>query len=365
VKIAALTSRKDNLNPALVSNLSEEKLMTKTVSLPAIVFALWASVACVNAETICGKVVDASGKAMEGVTVSAFDEDRQQSISVFTQADGSFTIDGMRDVTLNVRARLMGQLDEWHEEIEPDAADLSFTMKPATGEDLEIQRTADSGFSMLKWENEKDRQNYKMMCTYCHQSGSRGWRTPERPIDWETMIRRMDGFGGLYKHTQDTLVKRIVDTYNDEAVAKWPAFVPPPAPTGAATKAKITEWDMGKQFEVMIHDIELGPDGLVYAVDMAQNAMVTLDPATGEREVYRFPGKYRGPHSIELGNDGNMWFTLCISGEMAKFDMKTKKFTICSSAVAPRGRGAYPHTLRINPKNPEDLVWYTDAGTNS
>ena len=204
-----------------------------------------------------------------------------------------------------------------------------------------------------------------MMCTYCHQTGSRGWRTPELPVDWDTMIRRMDGFGGLYRHTQQTLVKRLVETYSVEAVKKWPAYVPPPAPTGTATQAKITEWDMGIRYRAMVHDIELGPDGLVYAVDMGQNAVVSLDPKTGKRRVYRFPRGARGPHSIELGNDGKMWFTLCSSGQMASFDLKTKKFIITSSAEAPAKRGSYPHTLRINPKDPEGLIWYTDAGRNS
>tara|TARA_B100000809_G_scaffold235592_1_gene253922 strand:+ start:2322 stop:3926 length:1605 start_codon:yes stop_codon:yes gene_type:complete len=318
-----------------------------------------------NAETIRGTVVDASGKVMEGVMVSAFDEDRKQSVSVFSQKDGAFLLDGLRETTFSVRARLLGQLDEWEEDIEGGAKGLSFTMKPATGEDLEIQRTADSGFSMLKWDSIKDKENYKMMCTYCHQTGSRGWRTPEKPVDWQTMIRRMDGFGGLYKHTQETLINRLVETYSEEAVQKWPAFVPPPAPRGTATKARITEWDMGTRFKVMIHDLELGADGLVYAVDMSQNAMVTLDPETGKRELYRFPGRYRGPHSIERGNDGQMWFTLCGSGEMARFNEKTKDFTLTSSAVAPATRGSYPHTLRINPSDPEGLVWYTDAGRNS
>ena len=318
-----------------------------------------------NAETIRGKVVDASGKAMEGVMVSAFDEDRKQSVSVFSQKDGAFLLDGLRETTFSVRARLLGQLDEWEEDIEGGAKGLSFTMKPATGEDLEIQRTADSGFSMLKWDSVKDKENYKMMCTYCHQTGSRGWRTPEKPVDWQTMIRRMDGFGGLYKHTQETLINRLVETYSEEAGLKWPAFVPPPAPRGVATKARVTEWDMGTRFKVMIHDLEIGADGRVYAVDMAQNAMVTLDPETGKRELYRFPGRYRGPHSIERGNDGQMWFTLCGSGEMARFNEKTKDFTLTSSAVAPAKRGSYPHTLRINPSDPEGLVWYTDAGRNS
>ena len=338
--------------------------MTKTTCF-VMALGLCLSMAPADAETIRGTVLDSSGKAMEGVMVSAFDEDRQQSVSVFTQADGAFLLDGLRNTTFSVRARLLGQLDQWEEDVEGGARDLSFAMEPATGEDLEIQRTADSGFGMLKWDNVKDKENYKMMCSYCHQTGSRGWRSPEKPVDWQTMIRRMDGFGGLYKHTQATIIDRLVETYSEEAVRTWPAFVPPPAPRGPATKARITEWDMGTRFKVMIHDLELGADGKVYAVDMAQNAMVTLDPETGERQLHRFPGRYRGPHSIELGNDGNMWFTLCGSGEMAKFDEKTKEFVIASSAVAPATRGSYPHTLRINPRDSQGLVWYTDAGRNS
>jgi len=343
-----------------------ETAMTGFARIAAMVLAFLVSMTLVEAKTISGKVTNAKGKAMEGVMLSAFTKDfnKIKTISVFSQANGSYVIDGLRDRKYWVRARLLGQLDGWHKDVDAGKTGLAFTMKPATGEKLEEQRTADSGFSMLKWDSLKDKDNYKMMCSYCHQTGSKGWRSPELPVDWDTMIRRMDGFGGLYKHTQKTLVKRLVDTYSDEAVKKWPAFVPPPAPKGVETRARITEWDMGNQYKVMIHDIELGPDGLVYAVDMARNAAVSLDPRTGVRKVYRFPGKYRGPHSIELGNDNNMWFTLCSSGEMAKLDLKTKKFTLAPGAENGR-RGSYPHTLRINPKDPEGLIWYTDAGRNS
>ncbi len=343
-----------------------EIVMTGSARIAAMVLTVFVTMTLVDAKTISGKVTNARGKAMEGVMLSAFTKEFEQikTISVFSQADGSFAIDGLRDRKYHVRARLLGELDEWQKGVDAGTGGLGFTMKPATGEKLENQRTADSGFSMLKWDSMKDQDNYKMMCSYCHQTGSRGWRSPELPVDWETMIRRMDGFGGLYKHTQETLVKRLVKTYSDEAVKKWPAFVPPPAPKGVETRARITEWDMGNQYKVMIHDIELGPDGLVYAVDMARNATVSLDPRTGKREVYRFPGKYRGPHSIELGNDNNMWFTLCSSGEMARLDLKTKKYTLAPGAENGR-RGSYPHTLRINPKDPEGLIWYTDAGRNS
>ena len=325
----------------------------------------------VFAASISGMVLDASGDPMEGVTVSAFDDSRAQSISVFSQADGSFVIDGLHDASFNVRARLIGQVDQWQNDVDPGARGISLAMQPATGEALEMQRTADSLFGMLKWDKDADKQNFKMSCGYCHQIGTIGFRSPEEPVDWETMITRMDGFGGLYKHTQETIVSRLVKTYTDNAMEDWPEFVPPPAPTGAATQVRITEWDMGRQDNTMTHDLELGLDGMVYVVDMTNDALLTLDPATGKRETIAFPGgkdpeadgnPRKGPHSIERDKDGNMWITLALSGEMAKYDVTTGEFTITSGAPAPRPRGAYPHTLRIDISDDSGRVWYTDAG---
>ena len=74
----------------------------------------------------------------------------------------------------------------------------------------------------------------------------------------ETMLRRMDGFGGLYPHTQETIIERLMNTYKDDAVDKWPTFVPPPAPTGMATAATITSWEMDKPLQGSFHDLEKG-----------------------------------------------------------------------------------------------------------
>ncbi|MDK1021511.1 MAG: carboxypeptidase-like regulatory domain-containing protein, partial [Candidatus Hydrogenedentes bacterium] len=170
--------------------------MSRKVWVAVMALALCVSMAPGYAATISGNIVDASGKAMEGVMLSAYDEEREQSITVFSQADGSFVIDTLRDTTFNVRARLQGQLDQWQNGVDVGASGLSFAMKPATGEALERQRTGDSGFSMMKWDSDADKENFKMMCAYCHQLGTIGFRSPEEPVDWETMITRMDGFGG-------------------------------------------------------------------------------------------------------------------------------------------------------------------------
>ena len=336
------------------------------MSRASFVTALFAGVVSASAfgAGISGVVQDAAGNPMGGVSVSAIDEAMEMSVTVFSQPDGSYSIDGLADQEYVVRARLIGKEDAFEDAKAGEK--VSFKLDPA--EDLDMQRTGDNLFSLVKWDNEKDKQNFKMFCGYCHQVGTLGFRSPEEPVDWETMVTRMDGFGGLYKHTQETLVTRLLEAYSEEGQEKWPAYEVPAAPSGKATKAVITEWDLGRQDATMTHDLELGTDGKVYVVDMINDAMLTLDPKTGERETIGWPdGKdpatdgipRKGPHSLERDADGNMWVTLALSGQMSKYDVKTGEFTTVSSAPAPRPRGAYPHTLRIDDAG---TVWYTDAG---
>jgi outer membrane protein assembly factor BamB len=315
--------------------------------------------------SISGQVKDSAGKEVGGVMVTAFDEARRQSVSVFTQPDGRFRIANLHVGNFSVRARLPGQRDQTVKGVKLGNHAIAFRMEPASGDELEAQRPANSAFAQLKFDSPRDKLNFKMMCSYCHQIGTPAFRAPEKPVDWETMIKRMDGFGGLYPHTKKTIIPRIIETYKDNPVDRWPEYVPPPAPNGMVTKAKITTWEMGEYFEGSFHDLEVGDDGLAYVVHIGKQYTATLDPKTGERIYYKLPRGSHGPHSIEPDNDGDMWLTLCVSGEMAKFDLETKEYTILSSAEPPAERGSWPHTLRIDPKDPEGYIWYTDAGRNS
>lgn len=316
-------------------------------------------------QSLRGTVVDSAGNGVAGVMVSAIDDGQRMWTSVFTNGDGAFAIDGLRNVKHNVRTRLMGLADEWISNVAAGRDDMVISTRPAVGEELELQRPASSAFSMLDFDDARDKLNFKMNCAYCHQVGTLGFRTPEKPVDWETMIRRMDGFGGLYPHTQNTIIDRLMETYKDDAVDQWPTFVPPPAPTGLAAAATITMWEMDEPLQGSFHDLELGRDGMVYAVNISKHRMIALNPETGTQTPYKFPPRTYAPHSIETANDGSLWTTMCASGLMVRFDIDTKKFETYSSAAAPKKRGNYPHTLRINPKDPDGLIWYTDAGSNS
>ena len=351
-------------------NLTRPKLLTSSATVMCVMLVLLLlsiPVACAEAggSTIAGKIVDASGEPVQRVMVSAIDDEHRKWTSVLTRSDGTFAINGLRDVNHHVRTRLMGIADQWRSDVAPGADSLTIETTIAEGEELEAQRPASSAFSMLHFDDPRDRMNFKMMCSYCHQVGSLGFRTPEKPVDWETMIRRMDGFGGLYPHTQDTIVQRLMDTYKDDAVKNWPIFQPPPAPTGAAAAATITMWELDEPLKGSFHDLEIGPDGKVYAVNISQHRLLVLDPKTGQQRAQQYPRGTYGPHSIETANDGSLWTTMCATGQMIRYDISTRKFDTFSSAEAPKRRGGYPHTLRINPKDPEGLIWYTDAGSNS
>ncbi len=319
---------------------------------------------------IRGTVVDGEGKGLRGAIVSAIHEDEQKSISVLTDPEGRFILDRLPPNEYELRARLVGFDDTYLDPMDVSAGKddetVKFVMEPA--KDLLRQRTGASLFGELKFEDEAHRMSFKMSCTYCHQVGTAGFRTPEEPVDWQVMITRMDGFGALHKDLKKTIVEKLVNTYAEDAPKKWGEWTPPEAPKGKALALRVVEWDMGDRRRTMIHDLELGKNGLVYAVDMANDALVSLDPKSGERRVYAMPGgaepytddpMIMGPHSLECDAEGDIWITCAIGGKMAKFDVDTEEWTIVSSAPEPAKRGIYPHTLRVDQKG---VVWYTDAG---
>ncbi len=337
------------------------------VALSALTLAVGGAAVDVDEVVISGKVVDASGTPVRGATVTLIDEEIEATVSVYSQSDGSYTLPAVpaRDYTL--RARLIG-MDDSEQWIEADASkSVDLTMTAATN--LDAQRPGHDRLAQLKWENEEDALNFRMMCTYCHQVGTEGFRSPEEPVDWEVMVTRMDGYRGLYEHTQNAIVDKLVSTYGPGAETSWADYEVPPAPEGEVLSAKIFEWSMGKENDTMVHDLEVGADGKVYIVDMTADAIEEVDPETGERKIHSFPGgkdyystdpPIKGPHSIERAPNGDMWITLALSGEMAKFVPSTGEFTIVPGNEAGKRRGGYPHTLRIDPAN--SMVWWTDAG---
>ncbi len=146
---------------------------------------------------VSGTVVDGAGKGLRGAIVSAINEDQQKSISVLSDPEGRFILDQLPPEVYLLRARLVGYEDTLTDEIDVSPGEASKTQKivMAPAKDLLAQRTGASLFGELKIDDPEERMSFKMSCTYCHQIGTYGFRTPEKPVDWDVMIKRMDGFG--------------------------------------------------------------------------------------------------------------------------------------------------------------------------
>ena len=149
------------------------KLMSNVFRAGLVGVLLIASTALAESKvaTISGKVVNAAGDGLEGVMVSAVDDEQRKWVSVFTQKDGTFKVEGLRSVDHKIRTRLMGLADEWRSVVNAGTADLVIETRKAVGEELELQRPASSAFSMLEFDNPRDKMNFKMFCTYL----SSGW----------------------------------------------------------------------------------------------------------------------------------------------------------------------------------------------
>ncbi|HXU39960.1 MAG TPA: carboxypeptidase regulatory-like domain-containing protein [Blastocatellia bacterium] len=331
-----------------------------------------------NSYSIAGAVVDQQKKPLAGVMVTAFDSVEDKMITVFTKEGGRFKLPALTNREYKLRARLPGFEDEFKNVSHQPAAAMalvSFQMKPAANP--KMQETSVDRIRLIKWPNDEARLNFRMACAYCHQVGTEGFRAPKEKADWDVMVRDvmssrigLGAFRLLHKDTQQALPGMLYETYKQGAEANWPSYTPPPPASGDALNVVITEWPVGHENSALMHDLEIGDDGLIYLVDMIHDAVRTLDPKTGERKSYSIPGGVKdgsgdyplqGPHSIEKAPNGDMWITLALGGKMARFDPKTKEFLLIESGENGK-RGGYPHTLRFDQKG---ICWYTDAAMNA
>ncbi|HLG16826.1 MAG TPA: carboxypeptidase regulatory-like domain-containing protein [Blastocatellia bacterium] len=327
--------------------------------------------------SISGTVTDQHKKPVSGAMITAFDAAENKMTTVFTKAGGRFKLPGLAQRDYKLRARLPGfEDDSINVPYKPGTSpDVALHLKPTANPKL--QQTSVDRVRLIKWPNEAARLNFVMACAYCHQIGTEGFRGPKEKADWEVMVKQVMGgrtgfnsFRLLHKQTQDALPGMLHDTFKQGAEANWPAYTPPPPPSGEALNVVITEWPVGPENTALMHDLEIGDDGLIYLVDMVNDAVRSLDPKTGDRKSYSIPGGIKdgsgewptyGPHSIEKAPNGDMWITLALGGKMAKFDPKTRQFQIIESGENGK-RGSYPHTLRFDQ---DGICWYTDAASNS
>jgi streptogramin lyase len=225
----------------------------------------------------------------------------------------------------------------------------------------------------------------KRECTYCHQQGAPWTRRVRTAEDWQKILALMGRRGAMLPRALRERVPELFNRAYDPATAVpaltrgWQdadAFAPPPS--AEVRRALVEEWDLGGRAS-MQHDVIAHPDGTLYSVDGAQDALFRLDPRVPEGARASWPvvvpgvarggifagedqpqsqasSAHVGPHSLQVAPDGSVWITLAIGNRLARFDPATETFQIHEVAD-----GFYPHTLRFDRAG---RIWYTMSASN-
>ncbi|MBI3050172.1 MAG: hypothetical protein HYY76_17885, partial [Acidobacteria bacterium] len=143
-----------------------------------------------------------------------------------------------------------------------------------------------------------------------------------------------------------------------------PPLKPFPRPTGPATRAIVTEYELPVELS-NIHDVAGGPDGQMWFTINRSPLIGRLDPHSGKVVSYRVPtvdGEVPGNHWIHVDPDGIVWFTPVWAGGLGRLDPRTGEMRVVyggpthSTARHPDGslwRLGNGHIHKWDPSSPE------------
>ncbi len=333
-----------------------------------------------------GQVTDPKGTPIHGVMVRLGDDGMGMGESVFTDAQGKYTLKAGLSGNLYLRLRTpyyrdyrevvtlsRGATMQKNMVMEPmvDAAEISESLPAAYHfANLPFETGDNADFSRIMFQRD---------CLSCHQIGNPLTRAPRSVEDWSATISRMHAYVGNFDMgLVPGRAAILAKGYNGDTK---PLTVRPVFPLDKAlNKAKIYEYRLSPAY--IPHDTIYNPnDGLLYTVDQGLDYVSVTDMASGKTEyvfqadglaaLYRagtddgepvfkkFPaGIKQGPHSLALGLD-NKYYITNGSKSIGVFDPKTRRFE--PSHLIPEKYGAvYPHTIRVDSKG---MVWFTLTGS--
>lgn len=223
----------------------------------------------------------------------------------------------------------------------------------------------------------EDKIIFKMQCGFCHQQGTSFTRQERSIEDWEAVIKRMVRYGSrLPSDLQKSLPKKLNESYRQ--LRENPKLLAEGTPWSLELgKIMITEWPIGDAMS-QTHDMLIAKNKMIYVADNIQDRLYEVDPKKNLVTVYKIPhreGEKNGglisrrlkefprhdstsnAHSLtESAKDGHLFITPSAQRRLIEFDPISKNFLLHEM-----GEGFYPHTIRMDQ---QDNVWFTLALSN-
>jgi virginiamycin B lyase len=291
---------------------------------------------------LTGQVTSDVEGAMEGVVVTAHKDGSIVSVSVTTDARGRYAFPENKLVPgeYKITIRAVG-----YEISVPTTADV-VAEKTVTA-DIKLKKTRNlaSQLSNAEWmmsiPGTEEQKAMLLDCTGCHTL-ERIVRSTHDADEWTQVITRMKGYAFVstplkpQRMLDETRAGKPEDyrkmaeylaTINLSAADKWDYPLKTlPRPSGRATRAVVTEYDMARQ-TTQPHDVVLDVDGNVWYSDFGELFISKFDPRTLKLTEYSTKefkaGAPVGNLSLEFDKEGKLWFDTMHQGAIGTIDPKT------------------------------------------
>jgi len=348
-----------------------------------------------GAIALSGHVTSEEEGPMEGVLVSAKRKDSTVTITVATDKAGLYRFPAAKldpgSYTISIRA-VGYDLDG------PNTADLS--AKAPTTADLKLRKTASLAkqLSNAEWiesiPGTNEQKIFLRNCVTCH--------TLQRPImsthdaaEFVQVQMRMASYVNQstplvpQKRLADRLAVQLVNQGNEnqltrqkETLQKQAEFLSTinlssgtewnyplktfPRPSGRATRAIITEYDLPARTR-QPHDVIVDSDGMVWYISFGEQILGRLDPKTGKTTEFPVPllkpASPTGELALRSDQDGNLWIGMMYQGGFAKFDRKTEKFQTYSMPADQNKDYTQINQIDAYHARVDGKIWVQESGT--
>jgi virginiamycin B lyase len=369
------------------SDVMKSVLAAVVLALVLLVTNETAPAAAQSAAALGGQVTSAEEGPMEGVLVSARKAASTITVTVVSDARGTYSFPAARlePGRYSLRIRAVGYDLEAPANVDVAAgASATYDLKLRKTEDLAAQLS--NGEWLTSFPGSDQQKNAMLGCVGCHTL-ERAARSAHKADDFiHVTLPRMQSYvnQSIPQAPQLRRGERRMEERGDQrvqvyrAVADFLASVnlssgpqwsyalkTLPRPKGRGTRVIITEYDLPRE-TIQPHDVIIDADGIAWYSSFGEQFLGRLDPKTGQASEYPVPmhkpGFPTGFLGLRTDKAGDLWLGNMYQATIVKFERKTATFKFWSLPAEQNIDAAQVNMVSPQSSHVDGKVWTQNNG---
>jgi virginiamycin B lyase len=340
-----------------------------------------------SAAALAGQITSAEEGPMEGVLVSARKAGSTITVTVVSDARGTYSFPAARlePGRYSLRIRAVGYDLEAPANVDVAAGTgATYDLKLRKTEDLAAQLS--NGEWLTSFPGSDQQKNAMLGCVGCHTL-ERVARSAHKTDDFiHVTLPRMQGYvnQSIPQAPQLRRGERRMEERGDQRVQvyramgdflasinlssgpQWSyALKTLPRPKGRSTRVLITEYDLPRE-TIQPHDVIIDADGVAWYSSFGEQFLGRLDPKTGQASEYPVPmhkpGYPTGFLGLRTDKAGDLWLGNMYQATIVKFERKTETFKFWSLPSEQNIDAAQVNMVSPQSSHVDGKVWSQNNG---